>query len=147
MQSDNSRHIIDAARQRSQLTRAKAIRALRTMDAAGDPVTFETVARQAGVSRSWFYAKPDLRAEFEHLRAAHRRVPTSQVPSQQRMSEASLLRRLAAAIIRSRRLTDESKQFRDKMTRALREQRASTTRAGPRPSGGEHPGAITIRPR
>ena len=127
MQSDNSRHIIDAARQRSQLTRAKAIRALRTMDAAGEPVTFETVARQAGVSRSWLYTEPDLRADFEHLRAAHRRAPTSQVPSQQRTSEASLLRRLEAAIHRIRRRTDENKQLRDNLARALGEQRDMST--------------------
>ena len=131
MQSDNSRHIIDAARQRSQLTRAKAIRTLRTMDAAGEPVTFEAVARQAGVSRSWLYAEPDLRAEIEHLRAAHRRAPTSRIPAHQRTSEASLLRRLEAAVDRIRRLTDENTRLRDNLARALGEQRASTSRASP----------------
>ena len=37
MRADNTRHIIDAARQRHELTRAKAIQALRTLDAAGTP--------------------------------------------------------------------------------------------------------------
>jgi len=55
MRADNTRHLIAAARQRHELTRAKAIQALRTLDAAGAPVTFETVANQAGVSRSWLY--------------------------------------------------------------------------------------------
>ncbi|WP_268252716.1 DUF6262 family protein [Streptomyces alanosinicus] len=49
------------------------MQALRTLDAAGKPVTFETVAKQAGVSRSGLYAQPDVRAEIERLRAAHRR--------------------------------------------------------------------------
>src|SRR5437016_1134692 len=72
MRADNTRHIIDAARHRHELTRAKAIQALRTVDAAGTPVTFETVARAAVVSRSWLYAQPDIRAEIERLRTASR---------------------------------------------------------------------------
>ncbi|MFJ2258603.1 DUF6262 family protein [Streptomyces sp. NPDC087844] len=86
------------------------MQALRTLDAAGEPVTFETVAKQAGVSRSWLYAQPDLRAEIERLRAAHRREPRSPVPARQRTSDASLLRRLEAANARIRRLTEENQQ-------------------------------------
>ncbi|MFF2331170.1 MULTISPECIES: hypothetical protein [unclassified Streptomyces] len=44
MRADNNQHIVDAARQCSEYTRAKAVQALRTLDAAGEPVTFETVA-------------------------------------------------------------------------------------------------------
>ena len=69
MRADNTRHIIAAARQRRELTRAKAIQALRALDAKGAPVTFEAVAAAAGVSRSWLYAQPDIRAEIERLRA------------------------------------------------------------------------------
>ncbi len=73
MRADNTRHIVAAARHRHEYTRAKAIQALRELDAAGTPVTFEAVARAAAVSRSWLYAQPDLRAEIERLRAASRR--------------------------------------------------------------------------
>jgi hypothetical protein len=69
MRADNSRHIVTAARNRHEHTRAKAIQALREIDAAGDAVTFDAVARAAGVSRSWLYTQPDLRAEIERLRA------------------------------------------------------------------------------
>lgn len=48
MRADNTRHIIAAARQRHELTRAKAVQALRTLDAEGRPVTFEAVASAAG---------------------------------------------------------------------------------------------------
>ncbi len=68
MRADNTRHIIAAARQRHELTRAKAIQALRTLDAAGSPITFETVAQAAAVSRSWLYVQPDIRTEIERLR-------------------------------------------------------------------------------
>ena len=102
MRADNTRHIIDAARQRHELTRAKAIQALRTLDARGAPLTFETVARAAAVSRSWLYAQPDIRAEIERLRAVRRPCPRYAVPAQQRASDASLRRRLEAAIQRNR---------------------------------------------
>jgi len=146
MRSDNSRHIIDAARQRSQYTRAKAIQALRTLDAAGEPVTFESVARKAGVSRSWLYTEPDVRAEIEQLRAARPRTPASPVPARQRTSEASLLRRLEAAHDRIRALTQENKQLREHLARALGEQRATTRRPSPRPGDGERPKTVTIHP-
>ena len=80
MRSDNSRHIIDAARQRSQYTRAKAIQALRTLEAAGEPVTFESVAQKAGVSRSWLYTEPDVRAEIEQAAGGHRAQHGSEEP-------------------------------------------------------------------
>ena len=89
MRADNSQHIVEAAIRRSEYTRSKAIQALRSLDAAGDPVTFETVAKQAGVSRSWLYGQPGLRAEVERLRAAHRRAPASPVPTRQRTCDAS----------------------------------------------------------
>src|SRR6266851_5294820 len=97
MRPDNTAPLIAAARQRHELTRAKAIRALRELDHAGTPVTFETVARTAGVSRSWLYAQSDIRAEIEHLRDTTQRAPSPPVPAGQRASGASLLRRLAEA--------------------------------------------------
>ncbi len=42
----------EAAARRHELTRSKAIQALRELDRAGVPVTFAGVAQAAGVSRS-----------------------------------------------------------------------------------------------
>jgi hypothetical protein len=128
MRADNTRHIIAAARQRHQLTRAKAIRALRTLDAEGVPVTFETVASVASVSRSWLYAQPDIRAEIERLRDAFRRAPATPVPARQRASGASLLRRLETATQRNQQLTRENRRLREQLAQALGEQRAGTLR-------------------
>jgi hypothetical protein len=47
MRPDNTGPLISAARSRRELTRAKAIRAIRELDRAGVPVTFEVVARTA----------------------------------------------------------------------------------------------------
>lgn len=125
MRADNTRHIIDAARQRRELTRAKAIQALRTLDAAGTPVTFEAVAQAAAVSRSWLYAQPDIRAEIEQLRAASQRSPGAPVPSRQRASSTSLLRRLEVATQRNRQLAEENRRLRDQLARALGTQRSA----------------------
>nr|WTB31723.1 DUF6262 family protein [Streptomyces sp. NBC_00830] len=110
MRADNTQHIVDAARQGSEYTHAKAVQALRALEAAGEPVTFETVAKQAGVCRSWLYAQPDLRAEIEQLRAGQRRAPTSLVPARQRASDASLRQRLETANERIQRPTDSSRE-------------------------------------
>lgn len=146
MRADNSRHIIDAAQRRSEFTRSKAIQAIRTLDAAGELVTFGTVAKQAGVSRSWLYAQPDLRTEVEQLRAAQRRSPQSPVPARQRASDPSLLRRLEAANDRIRRLSEENRQLREQLARALGEQRDAKIRTHPRNSDPEHPRSVTIIP-
>lgn len=130
MRADNTRHIIAAARQRREFTRAKAIQALRTLDAAGTPVTFEAVAQAAAVSRSWLYAQPDIRAEIERLRVSRRPVAAKAIPARQRSSDASLLRRLEAANQRARRLAEENRELRDQLARVLGEQRAAAVARG-----------------
>src|SRR5436305_13940588 len=100
MHADNTAHLIIAASRRHELTRSKAIRALRGLDAAGAAVTFEIVAQTAEVSRSWLYTQPDIRAEIERLRGLGSRAPATSVPGRQRSSDASLLRRLEAATAR-----------------------------------------------
>jgi hypothetical protein len=125
MRADNTRHIVAAAQRRHEYTRAKAIQALRTLDAEGRPVTFEAVAQQASISRSWLYAQSDLRAEIEQLRAAHRGAPATQVPARQRASSASLLRRLEAANARIRHLAEENRRLRGQLALALGERRAT----------------------
>src|SRR5215210_1377813 len=105
MRADNSQHVIAAARQRAQRTRQQAMAALRRMDATGKPITFDALACEAGVSRSWLYAQPDIRVEVERLRARHQpRTATAVPPQRQRASDPSLLRRLEAATERIRRL-------------------------------------------
>jgi hypothetical protein len=81
MRADNTAAIITAAQRRHELTRAKAIRALRELDHAGAPVTFEAAARAAGVSPSWLYAQPGVRAEIERLRHRTRRAPSPAIPA------------------------------------------------------------------
>lgn len=140
MRADNSRHIIAAARRRGEYTRAKAIQALRTLDAQGEPVTFQTVAQYAGVSRSWLYAQSDLRAEIDRLRGVYRRASASPVPPRQRASDTSLLRRLEAALQRIRQLSEENRQLREHLAQALGQRRTSHSVGGRAGDTGERTG-------
>jgi hypothetical protein len=60
------------------------------MDNAGLLVTIEALSRDAGISRSWLYNQPDLRAEIERLRERTRPTARHTVPNRQRGSDASL---------------------------------------------------------
>jgi hypothetical protein len=132
MPADNATRLIAAAQRRHELTRSKAIQALRELEHAGSPVTFESVARVAGVSRSWLYTQPDLKADVQRLRETARQAPASQVPASQKASDASLLRRLEAANQRNRELAAENQQLRRRLARALGDERAARgTRQSP----------------
>ncbi len=126
MRADNSAYIVAAAQRRAQETRDRALAALRRMDATGKPINFDTVAREAGVSRSWLYTQEQLRAETGRLHERRRPTnPTPKVPDRQRASEASLLRRLEAATDRIRRLEAEKQELRQALALALGERRGS----------------------
>jgi hypothetical protein len=108
MRPDNTTGMITAARRRRELTRAKAVQALRELDRTGAPVAFDAVARAAGIFRSWLYGEADLRAEIQRLRQTTRRSPDPPIPTAQRASDASLLTRLQTpqtATARSARTT------------------------------------------
>ena len=124
MPADNTAHLAIAARRRHELTRAKAIRALHELARAGTPVSFELVARTAGVSRSWLYSQPDIRTEIQQLRDATQRTSSPPVPAAQRASGTSLHRRLQAASERNRQLTEDNKRLRHQLAEALGQLRA-----------------------
>ncbi len=121
MRPDNTAPIIAAARQRHELTRSRAIQALRELDRAGTPVTFAAVATAGGVSRSWLYAQDDIREEIQRLRDATRRSASPSIPASQRASGSSLLRRLEAAHAERSRLLEERARLREDNARLRRQ--------------------------
>jgi hypothetical protein len=143
MQADNSHHIAEAARRRAEQTRQRAIAALRHMDATGQRISFEAVAHEAGVARSWLYTQQDLRSEIERLRQQH---PAASPPQRQRASDQSLLRRLEVATARIRHLEADNQRLRCDLARALGESRTADiigqasrdtpSRNSPEPVGG-----------
>ena len=121
----------EAAARQHELTRAKAIQALRELDRAGTPVTFACVAQTAGVSRSWLYTQPDISGQIRRLREKTDDAGSAgAIPAGQRATEASLRARLTAALDRNKQLADENARLRRQLARALGDQRSSRTRSG-----------------
>ncbi len=144
MRADNSIHLTTAARQRHEHTRAKAIAAMHELDRAGAVPTFESVARHAGVSRSWIYTQTDIKDEIRRLRELNRRQP-SPTPSSQRASDDSLRQRLEIANRRNRELADENQRLRRQLACALGQNRDNGhLRTADQPK--THRNSVTIGP-
>jgi Family of unknown function (DUF6262) len=122
-----------AAARRHQLTRARAIQALRELDRAGLPVTFASVAGAAGISRSWLYTQPDIRDQIRELRTRSP-GPASAIPASQRATDTSLRARLTAALKRNQQLAEENAQLHRQLARLLGDQRSTRTRSGNNPA-------------
>jgi len=118
----------EAAARRHQLTRARAVQALRELDRAGAPVTFAGVAQAAGISRSWLYTQPDISSHIRRLRDKTDGAGT--VPAGQRATESSLRARLTAALDRNKHLADDNARLRRQLARALGDQRSAGIRSG-----------------
>lgn len=127
MHADNSHHLIAAAQQRHETTRAKAIQALRDLGREGGAVTFQIVAQKARVSRSWLYTQPDICAEIRRRRDPQQGAGGAPLPASQRSTDASLRRRLEVANARVRDLTTENQRLRKQLEHTLGQLRASTT--------------------
>ena len=126
----------EAAARRHELTRARAIQALRELDRAGTPVTFTGVGRAAGVSRSWLYTQPDIASQIRRLRQKTDDAGSAgAVPAGQRPTDASLRARLTAALGRNKQLADENARLRRQLARALGDQRSDGVRSGNDPEG------------
>ncbi|MDI3330833.1 MAG: DUF6262 family protein [Micrococcus sp.] len=116
VRADNSRHIRQAAQRRHEITRSRAVAALRELQNQGGPVTFEAVATAAGVSRSWLYTQADLRADIIGLREDHPHQPRAKRSS---ASTESLRARLNASLERNRELSTEIERLRHQLALAL----------------------------
>jgi hypothetical protein len=117
VRADNSRHIRLAAERRHELTRSKAVAALRELQNGDGAVTFEAVAMAAGVSRSWLYTQVDLRAVIIGLRDEGR--PRQPRTSRSSASPESLRARLTASLERNRELSTEIEHLRRQLALAL----------------------------
>jgi hypothetical protein len=113
----------------------------------GEAITFEKVAAQACVSRSWLYSSTDLRDRIIELRGTKRSIAAPSPPLRQRATEASLLTRLELTQERLRKVTAENISLRAELEQALgmiraeRQGLAETTgRLTPRSGAGELPG-------
>jgi hypothetical protein len=111
-----------AAAERHRRTIERAERALRDLDAEGAAISFQSVARRAGVSRQWLYTQPALRARVEQLRD-RRPARADGVPARQRATEASLRQRIEALRAENQRLREENASLKTELAIAYGQQR------------------------
>ena len=117
MAADRTASLRAAATRKREQADARARAALRELDHAGGEITFQSVARLAGVSRQWLYEQPALRDEIERLRAIQRNRPGG-VPAAERASESSLRQRVAMLSEENRQLRDENRALKAELALA-----------------------------
>jgi hypothetical protein len=103
-------------------TRHRAEAAIRELDKQGWPATFASVAAATSVSRSWLCRQPDIRAEFDRLRA---RRGDDTIPSVERASADSTKRQREDLLDELTILKEENRRLREEVARAYGQQRAS----------------------
>jgi uncharacterized protein DUF6262 len=86
-----------AAKAKSEAKTKAAERGIRALIKRGEPITFQAVQREAGVSHAFLYGNPDLRARIERLRdqARPRVTPTADTDAD---AESTLVLALTAQI-------------------------------------------------
>ena len=63
-----------AAKAKSEAKTKAADQGIRALVKRGEPVNFQSVQREAGVSHAFLYGNPELRGRIEHLRAKSRPI-------------------------------------------------------------------------
>lgn len=106
-----------AAAARSVSAQERATRALRALERRGERISFQAVATEAGVSRAFLYAHPQLRAAIERQRHQQKRVP-SRLPAGERTSDDSIRVRLRGMLEENKRLRCENAQLREELALA-----------------------------
>jgi phage shock protein A len=99
-----------AARAKSEAKAADADQAIRRLVKRGEPVTFQAVQREAGVSHAFLYGNTGLRARIGRLRDQGRPQPA---PPAEATSDNTIIQALTSQVIHLK------KQHRDE-TQALR---------------------------
>ncbi len=107
-------------RHRSATRREAVAKAIRSLNAASEPVNVSAVAARAGVDRSYIYDHPDLLKDIVRLREGDSR-PLACRPAEERATEASLRARLAATHDELVRLRTENSELRRRLEETLGE--------------------------
>ncbi|WP_327311462.1 DUF6262 family protein [Streptomyces sp. NBC_01243] len=133
-----------AAKAKSQVKTQAAEKAIRTLVKRGEPITFQAVQREAGVSHAFLYNHPELRGRIERLRAQARPVPPPTPPADE---QSTLVLTLTGQITRLKKQHREEVQaLRDAFERAHGENLDLRRELARRGEGAAIPQARTIGP-
>jgi hypothetical protein len=108
--------LTNAARRKSQEKTKAAEAAIHALIKRGEPITFQAVQREAGVSHSFLYTHTALRDRIERLR---RQNPSTPRPQPDHDSENNLVLALTTEVTRLRKqLRQETQALRDALAQA-----------------------------
>jgi hypothetical protein len=108
--------LTNAARRKSEQKTKAADAAIRTLTKRGQPITFQAVQRQAGVSHSFLYTHTVLRERIERLRRQNQPAPRLQPDPD---SENNLVLALTTEVARlKKQLRQETQALRDALAQA-----------------------------
>lgn len=110
--------VVQARRAHSARCRQRVIKALAAAVASGQEITVSSIARRAGVDRSFLYRHRDLHAQVI-ARAAEPPAAPGGGPA---VSRTSLIADLAAAHERAARLAQHNRQLQQRLSELLGEQ-------------------------
>jgi hypothetical protein len=110
--------VVEARRAHSSRCRQRVIKALNDAVANGEEISVSSIARAAGVDRSFFYRHRDLHTQ---VMAKAAELPISKITGPA-VSRASLLADLANANERIARLTHHNQQLQRRLSELLGEQ-------------------------
>ncbi|WP_101951303.1 DUF6262 family protein [Mycobacterium sp. 3519A] len=125
MQADNTAQLRAAAQRRHEQTRERTLHALNSLQEQDTKITVSSLARAAGVARSWIYTQPDL---VDAIKATNNEPPTAIRPAPPTASsEASWQQRLELAHDRIKELTNDNAQLRKQLAVVHGQLRAQRT--------------------
>jgi cell division protein FtsB len=130
--ADNSAALAAVRRRDARAKQQRAAQTIQAMIEAGEPVTFPSVARRAGVSTSLLYAHPELSAAAATARDRQRQAGAQRswhLPASSLVTDHSLRADLANAKEQARQLSQEVDLLRTRLARDLGA-RADLTRSG-----------------
>jgi len=129
-----------AAKAKSQAKTSAAEQAIRALVKRGEPITFQSVSREADVSHAFLYRHQELRRRIEHLRAQARADPA---PLQRAETTDTVVLALTAQIDQlTKRHRHEARALRAALEQAHGENldlRRELARRGPATHPGEKP--------
>ncbi|MWA07257.1 transposase [Actinomadura sp. LD22] len=105
-----------AAKAKSQAKTKSAEQAIRTLTKHGEPITFQAIQREAGVSHTFLYGRPDLRGRIERLRTQTRPIPAPAPPADEQSTLVLALTSQIAQLKKQHR--QEVQALRDALERA-----------------------------
>jgi predicted RNase H-like nuclease (RuvC/YqgF family) len=111
--------MVTARRLDSQLKHQRVAAAAEARLAAGQELSIAAVARQAGVSRKFIYAHPDLRAQIEQRAQRHSQRATAAAVADGQVTVASLRADLANAKAHNHRLRGQLRAVEQRLSEAL----------------------------